>query len=113
MALLNTIIDRQGPLPISGTFQTTAPSEVSIFVSGSVFTGTEGASVGIAILLDGNKIGTAMIWSNGPSTHRAVVPEYITKKLSFTGTHKIELEVANANTITDINDSFRVAVMLG
>jgi hypothetical protein len=62
--------------------------------------------IGIQVSLDGTVIGTANIFSNGASTHRAVVPVYLPVKLA-PGSHTIQLAVAaGTTTVSDLNDRF-------
>jgi hypothetical protein len=100
---IQVIVNQAGPLPITETFQ--APSDAPIYleVNGSVWTQTTDSLTGIAISLDGEQIGRALIWSNGPSTHRAVVPAYVQVELTE-GDHTLTLSVDNA--ISDYNDYY-------
>ena len=110
MAFAQTLIDQSGPLPVSVTFNAPSDGEVVFLVSGSVWTSTQNEMIGINILLDGNEIGEAEIFSNGPTTHRAVVPQYITTKLTL-GSHTLTLTPSTSATTSDINDSYRVMVL--
>lgn len=77
-----------------------------IEVSGSVWSQTEDQPIGIGVQLDGQAIGTAQIFSNGTSTHRAVVPTYIQIELQQ-GQHTLELiQLTGTTTVSDQNDVF-------
>jgi hypothetical protein len=78
-------------------------------VNGSVWSQAGNQMIGISVQLDGQPIGTAQIFSNGPSTHRAVVPAYIEVQLKE-GPHTLVLAQANGNTVSDTND-FYTAVL--
>ena len=80
-----------------------------IEVSGSIWTQSENQMIAFDVLLDGQKVGTAQVFSNGSSTHRTVVPAYVAVKLTQ-GQHTISLSPANSWTVSDLNDSF-VAVI--
>jgi hypothetical protein len=105
MAFMSILNQHIGPLPIATSF--TAPSDgPSCFVlSGSVWSSTANQLIGVTLTVDGVKVGSASIWSNGVSTHRAVVPSYIPVTLKI-GPHKLELVAENGSTISDLNDRF-------
>lgn len=102
------IINQNGPLPITAQFNSIGDSSMFLEVNGSVWTSTSAVMTGIDIDIDGQAIGTAHIFSNGASTHRAVVPAYIEVKLSQ-GPHKLTLTAA-ANTVSDYNDYFTAVI---
>ena len=105
---IQVLINQVGPLPISTSFNAIGDSPMYIEVNGSVWTQTANVMIGIDIAIDGQSAGTAHIFSNGPSTHRAVVPAYIPVKLSQ-GPHKITL-TASANTVSDFNDYYTAVI---
>jgi hypothetical protein len=102
------IINQKGPLPISALFNSIGDTPMYLEVQGSVWTGSTDVMTGINIDVDGQSVGTAYIYSNGPSTHRAVVPAYIPLKLGQ-GQHKLTLSAA-ANTVSDYNDHFTAVI---
>jgi len=101
---IQVIVAQAGPLPISASF--TAPGDEPMYleVNGSVWSQSTNELLGIVVALDGNVIGDAQIFSNGNTTHRAVVPAYIQVQLSE-GQHTLTLSAAN-NTVSDFNDRF-------
>ncbi len=101
---IKVIVAQAGPLPITTAFASPGDLPMHLEVSGSVWTQTTNALIGIVIELDGKVIGKAQIWSNGNATHRAVVPAYIEVQLSH-GQHKLTLS-ADSNTISDYNDRY-------
>jgi len=64
--------------------------------------------IGINVAIDGTAVGTANIFSNGASTHRAVVPVYIPIQLKQ-GQHTIALTAASS-TVSDFNDLYTVVI---
>ena len=104
MAVQVLIGNQKGPLPIKATFMAPGDMPMYLEVAGSVWTTTANQMIGIQITLDGNLIGTANIFSNTASTHRAAVPVYLPIKLTQ-GQHTIQLSVA-ANTVSDLNDLY-------
>ena len=90
MAVQVLIANQKGALPIQATFMAPGDMPMYLEVSGSVWTTTANQMIGIQIAVDGNVIGTASIFSNTASTHRAVVPVYLPIKLAQ-GSHTIQL----------------------
>jgi hypothetical protein len=110
MSILSIANQAPGPLPIKATFKSPTDGSASLMLAGSVWSGTANQKIGIQIALDGKVIGTASIFSNGTSTHRAVVPTYVPVQLTI-GSHTIELTVLNSVTISDLNDFFDVSLL--
>jgi len=66
--------------------------------------------IGIQVHLDNSIVGFAQIFSNGSTTHRAVVPAYIPVQLKQ-GQHTLALKpVQGSTTTSDFNDFF-IAVL--
>ena len=106
MAVQVLIGNQKGPLPIQASFMAPGDMPMYLEVQGSVWTQTANQMIGIQVSLDGTVVGTANIFSNGASTHRAVVPVYIPVKLTQ-GSHTIQLAVAaSTTTVSDLNDRF-------
>lgn len=104
MAVQVLIANQKGPLPIKASFMAPGDMPMYLEITGSVWTQTANQMIGIQITLDGTVVGTANIFSNGASTHRAVVPLYVPVKLTQ-GSHTLQLNAA-ANTVSDLNDLF-------
>src|SRR5690349_18435865 len=102
------ILQQAGPLPVAATFNSIGDSPMYVEVNGSVWTQTANVMIGIDILIDGQGVGKAQIFSNGNATHRAVVPAYIQVMLGQ-GQHKLTL-VPSANTVSDLNDFFTAVI---
>jgi hypothetical protein len=106
MAVQVLISNQKGPLPIQATFMAPGDMPMYLEVTGSVWTTTANQMIGIQVTVDNNVIGTANIFSNTASTHRAVVPVYLPIKLAQ-GSHTIKLALAPSTTTTsDFNDFF-------
>lgn len=104
------VISQKGPLPITASFQALGDLTMTLVVHGSVWTQSSNQMIGIAIQLDGQAIGQAQIFSNGNTTHRAVVPAYIPVNLTY-GPHKLTLSaLPSGGTTSDVND-FYTAVL--
>ena len=78
-------------------------------VNGSVWTQTANSMIGIGVKLDGQVIGAAQIFSNGATTHRAVVPAFIPIQLSQ-GQHTLSLYPNTASTTSDFNDFYAAGI---
>lgn len=102
------ILDQAGPLPITATFNSIGDAPMYLEVNGSVWSQSTNVPIGIAIQIDGQAVGTAQIYSNGSTTHRAVVPKYIQVQLSQ-GPHKLTLS-ASSNTVSDANDHYTAVI---
>ena len=102
------ILQQAGPLPITASFNAIGDMQMYLEVNGSVWTMNPNVMTGINIQIDGQFVGKATIFSNGPSTHRAVVPAYIPVTLG-PGPHKLTLSAAG-NTVSDSNDSFTAVI---
>lgn len=105
---VQVIISQVGPLPITVQFNAIGDFPMYLEVNGSVWTQTPNVMTGIDIAIDGQPVGTAQIFSNGPTTHRAVVAAYIPVALAQ-GAHKLTLS-ASKNTVSDFNDYYTAVV---
>ena len=102
------LINQKGPLPVTAQFNSIGDSPMYLEVQGSVWTTTANVMIGINIDIDGKSLGTAYIFSNTASTHRACVPAYIQVQLAQ-GPHKLTLSAA-ANTTSDYNDWYTAVI---
>jgi hypothetical protein len=106
---IQVIIQQAGPLPLKATFQAPGNLPMYLSVNGSVWSQSANVVIGIAVDLDGKKVGEAKIFSNGTATHRAVVPAYIPVKLDQ-GQHTITLSASTTQTVSDYNDFYTVVL---
>ena len=106
---IKVIVQQAGPMPIKATFQPLGNLPTYIEVNGSVWSKSANVLIGVGVDLDGQNVGQAKIFSNGTSTHRAVVPAYIPVKLGD-GTHTLTLSAATAQTLSDLNDFYTVVI---
>jgi len=104
---LQVLIQQVGPLPIKASFNAPSDAPMYLVVNGSVWSQNANTMIGISVQLDGKVLGKAQIFSNGNSTHRAVVPAYFPVQLQQ-GQHTIELD--NSGGVSDYND-FYTAVL--
>jgi hypothetical protein len=79
-------------------------------VSGSVWTTTANSMIGIQVQVDGQNLGVAQVFSNTPSTHRAVVPGYFPIQLAYGKQHTLTLSAATSTTTSDFNDFFTAVI---
>ena len=121
MAQPQVIINQAGGLPISAEVMTGSVGPATLIVSGSAWSPDSNKLIGVDVLLDGTSVGQAVIYSNEPSEHRALVTMHLPIELDkpFTGdppteppTYTVELAALNADTNADQNDWFQV-VLLG
>jgi hypothetical protein len=109
MAFLSIMNQHVGPLPIATTFNAPSDGPACFVLSGSVWSGTANQTIGVTLEVDGVVIGSASIFSNAASTHRAVVPSYIPVTLKI-GPHKLAIVASNTVTASDLNDRFDVGL---
>ncbi len=105
------LLNAAGPLPLSVTFAAESDDPITFFVSGSVWSQQSNVDIGFAVILDGQQIGNATIFSNGPATHRAVVPQFIPWQFDGPGNHTLELVALPGATVSDANDRFTVVIV--
>ena len=113
------LLQEAGPLPKSVDFKAPGTGPGVVVISGSVWSPNTNKLIGIQVELDGTSVGTAEIYSNGGSTHRTVVTSYMQIELNkaWPGappeppTYTLTLENLNADTTSDINDRFTVALL--
>jgi hypothetical protein len=110
MATLSILNQVKGPLPIHSNFKAPSDGPACLVLSGSVWSATADKLIGVELQLDGKVIGSAAIFSNGASTHRAVVPSNIPATLSI-GQHALTLRPLNSSTTSDHNDLFDVILL--
>jgi hypothetical protein len=106
---IQVIINQAGPLPITATFSAPGDEPMYLEVNGSVWSQNADSMIGIGIELDGQAVGAAQIFSNGSTTHRAVVPAYIPIQLSE-GQHTLSLSSNNSATVSDYNDFYTAVI---
>ena len=105
---VQVIIMQAGPLPITQTFNAPGDDPMYIEVNGSVWSQSENTLLGIDIALDGQPVSVAQVFSNGSSTHRAVVPAYISVQLTE-GEHTLTLSSSGV-TVSDYNDLYTAVI---
>ncbi len=109
MAELQQIVAQKGPLPIKTTATIETDSQTVLTLAGSVWTTTQNALIGLELIIDDEPPIEALIYSNGPNTHRTVVP--VTVPYTFTvGEHTFMLSPLTPLTTSDFNDYFSVTV---
>lgn len=106
---IQVIVNQPGPLPIKVNFDALGDMPVYLEIGGSVWSEVANTMIGIGVDLDGVRLGAAQIFSNGTSTHRAVVPAYLPAQLSF-GQRTLELYLNSGETISDVNDFYTVVL---
>ena len=109
MADVQVLIAQAGPLPIKASAEIESDGPAVLTLAGSVWSQTANAMTGVSLLVDGEPAGSARIFSNGPTTHRAVVPVTIPYTFTF-GSHTFTLEPMTPQTISDANDFFTLSV---
>jgi H-type lectin domain len=87
---------------------TVREGKLSIQFAGSAFSG-RGGKVSVDLLMDGNVIATASVFTNEVNSHKALVP--VTVVISAApGSHTFSVAPSSASTKVDQNDYFTVTV---
>jgi hypothetical protein len=106
---IQVIVNQAGPLPITVNFNAPGDEPMYLEVNGSVWSQNPNNMIGIGIALDGQALGAAQVFSNGNTTHRAVVPAYIPIQLGQ-GQHTLSLSLNTAATVSDYNDFYTAVI---
>ena len=104
------VINANGALPKEGTYNKRRGGTLIVSAAGSGFSDTENKTIGMEVFVNGNKVGTAQVYTNEKLSHKAFVPAFAVVNRVPKGAVKIELKPLNADTKTDQNDFFRVTV---
>jgi len=103
-------LNTNGALPKEGTYNKRRGGTLIVSAAGSGFSDTENKTIGMEVFVNGNKVGTAQVYTNEKLSHKAFVPAFAVVNNVRKGPVKIELKPLNADTKTDQNDFFRVTV---
>ena len=106
---VQVIIQQAGPLPIKALFNAPTDAPTYLEVNGSMWSSSDNSMIGITVQVDNTVLGQAQIFSNGNTTHRAVVPAYFQLELGE-GQHAISLTNSGSGAVSDSND-FYTAVL--
>jgi hypothetical protein len=104
------IIDQPGPLPIKAQFKAPLDGPALLVVTGSLWSGAANVLLQLYVTLDGTQIATGQLFSNGPSTHRALPTLFIDVPLTY-GQHTLTLTLGGANVTSDQNDFFNASIL--
>jgi hypothetical protein len=82
-----------------------------IYATGSGWTNTRWATIGMTVLVDGTAVGSTPTATSEVQSHRAFVANPIVVTGLAAGAHVIRLSAMNADTMTDSNDYFSLTVL--
>jgi hypothetical protein len=102
------VINHTGALPVEGSFNTSGRLAI-LMASGSGYSGTEGKTIGMIILIDGELWGQAKTFTNESSSHKTFAATHVLTGLPA-GDHVLKL-MTLAGTTTDKNDVFSVSII--
>lgn len=107
------IFDGAGPLPQQATFSAPLDGPAVFVLSGTATTQLNAPCLtGISLSLDGSQIGSsAVCWANQDNNHLAMRTTFIDVENLTQGEHTIEIDNANSETNTDVNDYFQVVLL--
>ena len=104
------VISSTGPLPAQGTFNAESDAQMVMLVTGSVWSNQPDQFVGVNVSLDGENVGTCIIYCNEAGSHRTFIPQLFPITVPF-GEHTISLTPTNGYTVSDYNDYFNVSIL--
>ena len=105
------VINTNGALPKEGTYNKRRGGTLIVSAAGSGFSDTENKTIGMEVFVNGNRVGTAQVYTNEKLSHKAFVPAFEVVNGVPKGPVKIELKALDGgDTKTDQNDFFRVTV---
>jgi hypothetical protein len=105
------LLDTNGPVPVSATFEAPADGPVMFVLSGTAWTQNAGSLLSIILLLDGAIIGKpAVCYANQSASHQALRTTFIPFDNLTPGSHTIEVTCSSPNTVADQNDYYQVTL---
>lgn len=93
---------------LSGNF-TTNGAYVQIFFAGSAWHTPGPGMVGVNLLIDGNFVTSAKVYTNEQASHKCLIPVSVVMKLPA-GLHAATIAAADTQTKIDHNDLFTLIV---
>ena len=105
-----SIIQQVGPLPISKTFNAPLDGPALLAVTASLWATQANVMMQLTVSLDGQQVGVQQLWSNAPSTHRALPTLFCNITLTA-GTHTLQLTLSGSGVVSDYNDVFSAALL--
>lgn len=93
---------------LSGNF-TSNGAYVQIFFAGSAWHTPGPGMMGVNLLIDGNLVTSARVYTNEQASHKCLVPVSIVMKLPA-GPHTATIAAASTNTKVDHNDLFTLII---
>jgi hypothetical protein len=104
------IINQAGPLPIKASFNAPLDGPALMVVTGSLWSTAPNVMMQLNVALDGTQIATGQLFSNAPSTHRALPTLFINVNLTY-GQHTLMLTLAGSSVTSDLNDPFAASIL--
>ena len=99
-----------GPLPLQAAYISRGGT-LLVFASGSAWTRTQWATIGMNVVVDGTTVGTVKLATNETNSHKAMVSNVIVVSGLAAGQHAILLVPMDANTVSDVNDYYDLTVV--
>lgn len=100
-----------GPLPVTVSFDAPMDGPTTFLFSGTAWSTNQNVLIGVQVLLDDAVIGTSQLYSNSTGEHKTLPAQVMVTDLE-PGRHKITFQALNANTVSDKNDNFSLALMM-
>lgn len=118
MAVIQVLLDsKQGPLPITGTFQPQADLVPSVYFTGTAQSSAPGQTISVQVAIidaQGRDAGSTsgVVFSNEAKQHKTMLGLLINQKpWEFGQTYTYSIAVSGPTTITDANDFFSLTIL--
>lgn len=106
--MIVTPVTNDAPYPVNAKL-TTNGGRLLVQFAGSAWR-SGGGKVSVNLLLDGNSIATASVYTNEGSSHKALVPVSVLVTAAA-GEHTFSVAPSDSNTKLDTNDFFSILVI--
>jgi hypothetical protein len=105
--MLVTPVANDAAFPVNAPFGSHG-GKLDVQFAGSAWANAAG-KISVNLLLDGIAIATASVFTNEPTSHKALVPVNVQTHPEH-GQHTFSVAAANGNTNIDFNDFFTITV---
>ncbi|HEX8391652.1 MAG TPA: hypothetical protein VF665_04765 [Longimicrobium sp.] len=104
------VLSQAGPLPIKTTVMWPSSETVMVALSGSAWSPSANSTVSVKLSIHATTIGTVQMYANVNGTHMAFPTGFFAVNGEI-GETTLEITANNATTLTDLNDTFTVALI--
>jgi hypothetical protein len=110
VSITGVYVNAAGALPLAGDTFTSHGGTLTLNASGSAWSTSAGALIGMNVLVDGVVVGTSQVYTNEAQSHKALIPISVALPGVGAGAHVVVIQPLSGTT-TDFNDFFNVTVV--